>query len=75
MNDANGNCCTGIWWWTTLIVAVVAVPTLGLIVASLFRVEGMMQVALFMVTCWVSTYLGMKLMQNPKMSGKFTFKK
>jgi hypothetical protein len=77
MNDQNGSCsgCTGIWWWATLVVAVIAVPTLGLIVAALLHAEGMMQIAVFMITCWVSTYFGMKLMQHPKMSEKFTLKK
>ena len=77
MNNANQNCsgCDGIWWWATLVVAVIAVPTLGLIVVSIFNAEGMMQIALFMITCWLCTYLGMRLMQNPKMAEKFTFKK
>jgi hypothetical protein len=72
MYNNNENCsgCTGIWWWATLVITVVAVPTLGLAVANFFHAQGMMQIAIFMLTCWVSTYLGMKLMQNPKMSEK-----
>ena len=77
MNNTNGSCsgCTGIWWWATLLMAVIAVPTLGVIVVSLSGAQGMMQIAVFMLTCWVSTYLGMRLMQNPKMSEKIGPKK
>jgi hypothetical protein len=77
MNNQNGNCsgCTGIWWWATLVVTVVAVPSLSFILIALLHAQGMMQIAIFMLTCWVCTYLGMRLMSNPKMSENFTFKK
>jgi len=59
-----------IWWWAKLLVAVLAVPAIGFIVVSMFSVEGMMQIAIFMATCWVCVYLGMRLMQNPKIAEK-----
>lgn len=74
MNSQNSG-CSGIWWWATLVVAVIAIPALGLVIAAAFQAEGMVQIALFMVTCWLCTFLGMKLMQSPKMSERFNTKK
>lgn len=72
MDDSKmcGTGCGGIMWWMTLLVAVLAVPSLGIIVSMALKVEGIVQVLVFVVTCWVSTYLGMRLMQNPKMQDK-----
>lgn len=54
----------GLVWWATLTVAVLAVPSIGLIIAlSLGKGElGMM--AAFVVTCWVSVWLGMWLVRK-----------
>ncbi len=78
MNQNDSSCstgCTGIMWWATLVVAVIAVPTFAFTVTKILGVTGMMEIAVFMITCWVCTYLGMVLMKNPKVSEKFTFKK
>lgn len=63
--------CSGLMWWTTLLVAVLAVPSLGVVIASASQLEGFGGIIVFILACWVSTYLGMKLMQNPKMAQKF----
>ena len=60
--------CQGIFWWATLVMAVLAVPAFAAIVSTVLPVTGMVKVAVFMIACWVSTYLGMKLMQKPSMS-------
>ena len=72
----NGSCsgCTGIWWWMTLLVAVLAVPSFGFIVAAIIPIQGFGQVVLFVLACWLCTYLGMKLMSNPKMHDKIVKK-
>jgi hypothetical protein len=78
MNENNPNCrigCDGLMWWMTLLVAVIAVPSFAFIVVKTLHVQGMTEIALFMITCWVSTYLGMRLMQNPKVADKLTLKK
>lgn len=54
----------GIAWWAMLIVAVLAVPSVGAVVALMSGAKGFFAVAIFIVTCWISTYLGMKLMHN-----------
>jgi hypothetical protein len=62
--------CSGIMWWATLLVAVLAVPSIGAIVAFASQLHGVAGIVVFVLACWVSTYLGMKLMQNPKFSQK-----
>ena len=62
--------CSGLMWWTTLVVAVLAVPAFGFIVASAIPVKGIGEIAVFMIACWFCTFLGMKLMHMPHMSDK-----
>lgn len=72
MNNGNENCsgCAGIWWWMTLVVAVLAVPSFGIIVARLIPMPGVGELIVFVLACWFCTYLGMRLMKNPKMMEK-----
>lgn len=67
--------CQGITWWATLVVAVLAIPSFGVIIAAMSGTSGFMSVAVFIVACWISTYLGMLLMKNPKMSEKIELTK
>ena len=73
------NCCSssseGVMWWATLVVAVLAVPSLAVIVVVMTGSRGFMSVAVFMIACWLCTWLGMRLMKNPKMSEKIDFTK
>ena len=62
-----GGGCSGLMWWTTLTVAVFAVPMFAFAVVSASRTTGIMQMALFVLSCWLCTYLGMKLMHLPGM--------
>ncbi len=62
--------CSGMMWWSTLIVAVIAVPAFGFIVASAIPIKGIGEIAVFMIACWFCTFLGMKLMHMPHMSDK-----
>lgn len=78
-NDSTGKgCCSfssgSLFWWTKLMVAVLAVPSLALIITAVIPIRGMGEVVVFVLACWISTYLGMKLMQNPKVQD-FTQKK
>ena len=61
-----GSGCGGIMWWATLLVAVLAVPSIAIMVTTIFKVEGFVQILVFILTCWISVFLGMRLMQNPK---------
>ncbi len=66
-----GSGCSGIFWWMTLLAAVLAVPSIGLVVASIIPSDQeMAQVLVFIVACWLSTFLGMRLMQHPSMKNK-----
>ena len=57
-------------WWTTLVVAVMAVPGFGVVVAFMSPTSGVLQLAVFVLACWLCTYLGMKLMSDPRMDKK-----
>lgn len=66
-----GSGCSGVFWWTTLLAAVLAVPSAGFIVASVIPADQeMAQVLVFILACWLSTFLGMRLMQHPSMKNK-----
>ncbi len=57
-----GKSMQGVMWWATLVIAVLAVPSVGVVVAMMFPFGDLTQVIIFVLTCWVSTWLGMKLM-------------
>jgi|GEM_PF-6462316 len=60
----------GIMWWTTLVVAVLAVPSFGFVVSYVMPFRGIGELAIFILACWLCTFLGMRLMSNPKMLEK-----
>lgn len=67
MGESKNCTISSLMWWVTLLVAVLAVPSIAIIVTMLFAIPPIAQVLVFVLTCWVSTYLGMRLMQDPKM--------
>ncbi len=78
-NDAKGKTCAvscvSLFWWTTLVVAVLAVPCFGIVVSYIFPFRGVGALIIFVLACWLCTYLGMRLMANPKMSEKINSRK
>jgi len=62
--------CTGIFWWATLAVAVLAIPAFGIVVSVIFPFRGLGALVIFVLACWLCTYLGMRLMANPIMHEK-----
>lgn len=54
----------GGYWWAMLIVAVLAVPAAGLMIALAVGARGFFGVAIIMATCWASTWCGMRLMRD-----------
>lgn len=75
--ENSGNCCgmAGLAWWATLVIAVLAVPSFGAVIAFMTPLTGIAQLAAFVLACWLCTYLGMRLMSNPKMHEKIGGKK
>lgn len=61
---------TKLMWWSTLLVAVLAVPPVGFIAAKSLPFQGLGEVVVFVITCWVCTWLGMMLMRHPSMQRK-----
>jgi hypothetical protein len=73
MNDQNGRkCCDmgSMAWWATLVIAVLAVPSFGVVAAKMVGIQGLGEIIVFVLACWLCTYLGMRLMSNPKMHDK-----
>lgn len=68
--DGSGSYCDNVMWWAMLVIAVLAVPSFGIVITMLTGAQGFFQVSIFIVTCWLCTYLGMRLMQNPKVRAK-----
>lgn len=67
----DGKCCGGHskcdgWataiWWATLVVAVLAVPSLAIIITLIVPVHGSGSLVVFVLSCWACTFLGMRLM-------------
>lgn len=67
--------CSGIVWWAMLIIAVLAVPSFGVVIAFMSPASGIGQLIVFVLACWLCTYLGMRLMSNSKMHDKIINKK
>lgn len=53
-------------WWVYLVTAVLAIPSLGFLITNILPVEGFMELSIFIIACWFCTYMGMRLMSNPK---------
>jgi hypothetical protein len=68
--DSENCSIMGLMWWTTLAVAVLAVPCFAIVVSYIFPFRGIGGLITFVLACWLCTYLGMRLMSNPKMSEK-----
>ncbi|MFW0776710.1 MAG: hypothetical protein ACN2B6_03200 [Rickettsiales bacterium] len=68
--ENNSTGCGAMSWWATLIIAVLAVPSFGVVVAFMSPLTGFAQLIVFVLACWLCTYLGMRLMSNPKMHEK-----
>jgi len=64
-SNVPGSLWAGIYWWTFLVVAVLAVPSIGFVIAMAVPGNAMSRVIVFVLTCWISTYLGMHLMKKP----------
>lgn len=74
-NEGESSCpitknCGHALWWVTLLVAVLAVPSFGVVMASMSPLRGIGEIAVFVLACWLCTYLGMVLMDHPKMKNK-----
>lgn len=52
------------YWWSFLTVAVLAVPSIGFIFAMMIPDKDIGQLVVFVLTCWLCTYLGMRLMKK-----------
>ncbi len=71
-NCTKKTCCPttelfqGAIWWSMLLVGVIAIPAIALIVTFALPLSEAGQVFSFIVTCWVSTWVGMWLMKKAK---------
>lgn len=61
-----GNFFDGLLWWAMLTVAVLAIPSLAFVIVSAISLEGIGGLVVFVLSCWICTFIGMKLMHRPK---------
>ena len=54
----------GVYWWAVLVVAVLAVPAVGFLFAMIAPDKNIVQLVVFVFTCWFCTFLGMRLMKK-----------
>ena len=60
--------CTGIMWWTMLLVAVLAIPSLAILISLTVPAGNeLVQMGVFVFSCWISTWIGMWLMRKSKL--------
>lgn len=59
-----GSFIGGLAWWMTLIITVIAVPLFGAIMAMSVTSKALGQMLIFVIACWISTWLGMWLMKR-----------
>ena len=58
--------CEEATWWAMLVIAVIAVPLIGSIIAMTLTHSSLGQVVIFMLSCWACTWIGMKVMHQSK---------
>lgn len=59
---------SGPMWWVILAIAVVAVSAFGVTVSALVPFGEYGKLFAFILACWLCTFIGMRIMDNPKMS-------
>lgn len=57
-----------IMWWTFVTTAVLAIPAMASIVVVTLQPSGFSSIALFVISCWLCVYAGIKLVKNPKIT-------
>ncbi len=60
-----------IMWWTTLTVAVFAVGAVGFVISLIAPFGDSGKAIVFILACWLCTFMGMRMMDNPRMSETF----
>ena len=53
-------------WWAMLVIAVIAIPAGGIIIATIVPFGGFAQLVVFAIGCWICTWAGMWLMHHSK---------
>jgi hypothetical protein len=66
---------SGMIWWSYLVVAVLAVPSAGFLITHTLGVSGIGELFVFILACWFCTFMGMRLMANPKIMAQMNNKK
>lgn len=57
-----------VMWWTCMLTAVLAIPAIASIVVVALQPSGMGAIAVFILSCWLCVYAGIKLVKNPKIT-------
>lgn len=57
-----------VMWWTAMLTAVLAIPALASIIVVALQPSGIGAIAVFVLSCWLCVYAGIKLVKNPKIT-------
>lgn len=57
-----------VMWWTMLAIGVLAVAAFGLAVSAIVPFGEFGKLLAFILACWLCLYLGMRIMDHPRMS-------
>ncbi len=55
-------------WWMCMLTAVLAIPAIASIVVVALQPSGLGAIAVFVLSCWLCVYAGIKLVKNPKIT-------
>lgn len=62
-------------WWIMLGVAVLAVPAFAIMMITLIQPSGVGVAIIFMASCWLCTYAGLRVMKNPRIAIPYMLEK
>lgn len=68
-SNTSGGSCSGIIWWAMLLIAVLAIPSIAIVVAGILPFDDLGRAIIFIGACWACTWIGMWLMEKSKASG------
>lgn len=65
--SANAN-SGNLMWWMCMLTAVLVVPSIAAVAVFILQPSGTGALAVFVLSCWLCVYAGIKLVKNPKIS-------
>lgn len=58
-------------WWMLLIAAVLVVPAIAVLLATVVHVSGVEEIIVFVLACWLCIFMGLRFLRNPNVMPMF----